>query len=530
MDTGSGNTVSVWMDDERLASRRKLDRDRDAEVCVVGAGIAGLSVAHQLAREGRSVVVLEDGRIGSGETSRTTAHVSNAFDDRYALVERLHGELGARLVAESHTMAIDEVERIARSEAFDCRFQRLDGYLFVPPGDPQDVLEREIDACHRAGLSDVAWVDRAPLVGFESGRCLRFPGQAQIHPLRYLNGLAMAIERRQGLIFTDTHVTNIEEAKDGARVRVETEGGQVVTAGHVVVATNTPINDMLTLHTKQYAYRTYVIGAAVAPGTVTPALFWDTEHPYHYARLALQDDGGEILIVGGEDHKTGQGNDAEERYARLVSWARERFPGMGPVQYRWSGQIMEPVDTVAYIGRNPGDEKIWVATGDSGNGITHGVIAGMLLRDLIMGRENPWARVYEPSRKSLRAVLAYTKENLNTAAQYASWVMGGDVDDIEQVPRESGAVVRQGLKKIAVYRDSNGTAHCRSAVCTHLGAIVTWNSEEQTWDCPAHGSRFDAKGKVLNGPANSDLPRIDEAEMAKIAVPRAVTGESGSAA
>jgi Rieske Fe-S protein len=243
---------------------------------------------------------------------------------------------------------------------------------------------------------------------------------------------------------------------------------------------------------------------------------WDTAHPYHYVRLVSQDDGSEILIVGGEDHKTGQEDDAEDRYVRLELWARERFPGMGDVQFRWSGQVMEPVDTVAYIGRNPGDEKIWVATGDSGNGMTHGAIAGMLLRDLVLGRENPWAKVYEPSRKSVRALLAYTKENLNMAAQYASWVTGGDVDDIEDVPRGSGAVVRSGLKKLAVYRDESGTVHVRSAVCPHLGAIVTWNSEEQTWDCPAHGSRYDAKGTVLNGPANTDLAKVDEAELAKV--------------
>jgi len=519
MDTGSGHSVSVWMEDERLASRRKLDRDRHADVCVVGAGIAGLSVAHQLARHGRTVVVLEDGRIGSGETSRTTAHVSNAFDDRYALVERLHGEEGARLVAESHTAAIEEVQRIVEEEEIECQLQRLDGYLFVPPGDPQDVLEREIDVCQRIGLTEVSWVERAPLPALDTGRCLRFPRQAQFHPLRYLNGLAMAIERRRGSIFTDTHVTRIEEGKDGEPVKVETEDGVTVTADHVVVATNTPINDMLTLHTKQYAYRTFVIGAAVEPGSVNGALYWDTEHPYHYARVVPQDDGSEILIVGGEDHKTGQEDDAEDRYARLELWARERFPGMGDVQLRWSGQVMEPVDTVAYIGKNPGSEKTWIATGDSGNGITHGVIAGILLRDLILGRENAWAKVYEPSRKSPRAALSYTKENLNMAAQYASWVTPGDVDDIDDVPRGSGAVLRSGLKKVAVYRDSNGTVHCRSAVCTHLGAIVSWNSEEQTWDCPAHGSRFDAKGKVINGPANGDLQRVDEAELEKVKVP-----------
>jgi len=499
------------MDSEGLAARRALDRDLEADVCVIGAGIAGLSTAHQLARQGRSVIVLEDGKIGSGETSRTTAHLSNAFDDRYALVERLHGPLGARYVAESHTEAIDEIERTVRDEGIECQFERLDGYLFVPPGDPPDILEREIEACHAVGLMDVSWVDRAPLRDFETGRCLRFPRQAQFHPLRYLNGLALAVERLRGRIFTGTHVASVEPGEDGGGARVKTASGHTVTAGHAVVATNTPINDMLTLHTKQYPYRTFVIGAPVRRGSVDRALYWDTPHPYHYVRLVPRNEGGdETLIVGGEDHKTGQADDADERYARLERWARERFPGMGAVEYRWSGQVLEPMDTIAYIGRNPGDENVWVVTGDSGNGLTHGVLAGILLRDLILGRQNPWAEVYEPSRKSLRAGLAFTKENLNMAAQYASWVTGGDVEDEEDIPKGSGAVIRHGLKKIAVYRDAGGKLHRFSAVCPHLGAIVSWNSEERTWDCPAHGSRFDAKGKVLNGPANADLAPAEE--------------------
>jgi len=510
MDTGSGHSVSVWMEDEHLRRLTPLGRDLEADVCVIGAGISGLSVAYQLARAGRSVVVLEDGAIGSGETSRTTAHLSNAFDDRYALVERLHGLGGSRMVAESHTAAIDEIERIVGKERIDCQFERVDGFLFAPPGDSPDELERELLACRAAGLLDVAWSDRAPLGGFHTGRCLRFPAQAQFHPLRFLEGLTAAIVRNQGRVFTGTHATSIAPGKDGRPSRVETKNEHAVTAAHVVVATNTPINDMLTLHTKQHAYRSYVIGARVPRGAVASALFWDTPHPYHYARVARHDDDGDLLIVGGEDHKTGQEDDAEARYMRIEQWARERFPIMGEIETRWSGQVMEPVDTVAYIGRNPGDENIWVVTGDSGNGMTHGAIAGLLLRDLILGRENPWASLYDPSRKSIRAALEYTKENLNMAAQYGSWITPGDLSSSDDIPRGGGAIIRHGLKKVAVYKDARGTLHECSAVCPHLGAIVSWNSEEQTWDCPAHGSRFDAKGKVINGPANVDLSPVED--------------------
>jgi nitrite reductase/ring-hydroxylating ferredoxin subunit len=274
------------------------------------------------------------------------------------------------------------------------------------------------------------------------------------------------------------------------------------------------VNDRFSLHTKQQAYRTFVIGARVPRESTTMALYWDTEHPYHYARLVRRAKSEQdVVIVGGEDHRTGQPQDAAERFNRLESWSRERFPAMGPIEYRWSGQVMEPVDALAYIGRNPGDQNVWVVTGDSGNGMTHGAIAGMLIRDLILGRENDWAKLYDPSRKSVRAALDYTKGALATAAQYKDWMTGGDVRSEEEIPKGSGAIVRHGLHKHAVYRCPNGTVHRLSAVCPHLGAIVRWNAEECTWDCPAHGSRFDAEGKVLNGPANTGL-RPAESEAA----------------
>ena len=511
MDRGSGKSQSVWMTGVELPGFEPLGRELDVDVCVIGAGIAGLSVAYGLAKEGRSVVVLEDGAsIGSGETARTTAHLSNAFDDRYFRVARLHGDEGARLAAQSHSAAIDGIERIARAEDIACEFERLDGYLFQPPDESSDLLEHEIKACHEAGLTEVSWVERAPIMDFDTGRCLRFPGQAQFHPMRYLSGLAQAIVRHGGQVFTGTHATTIEGGRKGASGRVETKNGHVVTARDLVVATNTPVQDWITMHTKQYPYRTYVIAAPVPRGTVKRALFWDTADPYHYVRLESVGD-EDFLIVGGEDHKTGQEHEAVDRHDKLEAWARARFPMLGAVRFAWSGQVMEPMDGLAYIGRNPGDESVWIVTGDSGNGMTHGAIAGILLPDLILGRENPWTRLYDPSRISLRASLEFGRENLNMAAQYASWLTGGDVSDEAAIAPGSGAVMRDGLKKVAVHRDAQGRVHRLTAVCPHLGAIVTWNAEEATWDCPAHGSRFDARGKVVNGPANSDLEPVPEA-------------------
>jgi glycine/D-amino acid oxidase-like deaminating enzyme len=423
LTTDSGASTSVWMATaEAVASDSALTADSRCDACIVGAGITGLSVAYMLARAGMSLIVLDDGAVGGGETSRTTAHLANAIDDRFIEIERLHGEKKSRLAAASHTEAITRIEAIVAAEKIDCDFERLDGYLFAAAGQSRKQLGDELKAAHRAGLTDVAFVDRAPIDSFDTGRALRFPRQAQFHPLKYISGLARAIKRDGGGIFTQTHVSKIE---GGSSAHVETKDGRTVTAQAVVVATNTPINDLVAIHTKQAAYRSYVLGARVPPGAISRALYWDTADPYHYVRLqratSNEDRPYDILIIGGEDHKTGQKDDADSRFGRLEAWARERFPAIDAIELRWSGQVMEPVDGLAFIGRNPLDkDNVYIATGDSGIGMTHGTIAGILLCDLIRGRENPWAELYDPSRKTVSAASEFVRENINVAKQYAT--------------------------------------------------------------------------------------------------------------
>jgi glycine/D-amino acid oxidase-like deaminating enzyme/nitrite reductase/ring-hydroxylating ferredoxin subunit len=508
MKSETGESQSVWMATADVPTRKPLDASIEVDVCIIGAEIAGFSVAYFLAKGGKSVVLLDDGPIASGQTRRTTAHVSNAIDDRYYEVERVRGKDAARLAAESHTAAIDAIERICTEESIDSEFLRLDGYLFLGGKSTEKELDKELEAAHRAGLRRVEKIAHPAILGFEPGPSLRFPGQGQIHILKYMSGLARAIEGLGGKIFTETHA---EKTDPGPPAKVHTTAGHVVTAGAVVVATNSPVNDMYAIHTKQAPYMTYVVGARVPRGSVTRSLYWDTADPYHYVRLEPMPEGDDLLIVGGEDHKTGQAHDPDSRYASLETWSRERFKSMGAVEFRWSGQVMESIDGLGFIGRNPGDvEHTYVATGDSGMGMTHGTIAGLLISDLILKRENPWVELYDPSRKPIGAAGDFLRENLNVVARYADWITGGDVKSVHEIPRGSGAVIRRGLHKVAVYCDEEGTLHERSATCPHLGCIVSWNPSDTTWDCPCHGSRFDRHGTVINGPANVDLAKVED--------------------
>ncbi|MDQ2979575.1 MAG: FAD-dependent oxidoreductase, partial [Acidobacteriota bacterium] len=410
------------------------------------------------------------------------------------------------LAAESHGAAIERIERIVEEEKIACDFERVDGFLFAAPDSDPAELDRELKAARRAGLP-IEKIPRAPLPSFDTGPCLRFPLQGRFHPLEYLAGLAGALVRRGGRIFTNTHADEIRGGSD-ARIRA---GRHQIACDAVVVATNVPVNDLVAIHTKQAPYMTYAIGARIPEGAVPAALFWDTEDPFHYVRTQKMPDGdGDCLIVGGEDHKSGQADDVGERHGRLEAWARARFLEMEEVAFTWAGQVMETLDGLAFIGRNPMDaENVFIVTGDSGNGLTHGTIAGILLTDLILGRTSPWADLYDPSRKPILAAGSFVKENVNVAAQYADWVTGGDAESEADIPPDGGAVLRRGLKKVAVYKGPRGAIHELSAVCPHLGCIVQWNTAEKTWDCPCHGSRFDKLGKVINGPANRNLDAAD---------------------
>lgn len=502
----NGSSTSIWMDTAEVPVFPPLEGDTDAQICVIGAGIAGLSTAYLLAREGRDVVLIDALGIGAGETGRTTAHLFPP-DEWYSFIEDKFGAAHARLVADSYAHAIDMVESIVRQEGIDCEFERLDGYLYALPGNGFRDLGKEQACAARAGVA-AELLERVPGLSFDTGPCVRYAHQAQFHPLKYLDGLARAFVRCGGTIYGGTRAHRIRG--DHQRQTVSTDNGEIH-AHSVVVATHTPFNDRVVMHTKQSGYRTYVVGLKVPRGSVPRILLWDTGDPYYYVRLETPS-GAEhdILIVGGADHKTGQDDHPEHRYDEIERWARERFPMALDVSHRWSGEVMEPSDGPAYLGRNPmDDDNVYLITGDSGNGMTHCTIGAMLVTDLILGRPNPWTALYDPSRKPVHGVADFASEQANVMAKYGEWLTGGDVDSVHEIAAGEGAVVRDGLRRIAVYRDPQGALHAVSAKCTHLGCSVHWNSAEKSWDCPCHASRFDVEGQVLHGPAPTALEKVD---------------------
>ncbi len=492
------NHTSLWTQGATLPEFPTLDRDFDTEVAVVGGGIAGVTAALLLARGGKRVVLIEARRIGSGETGFTTAHLTEVLDARYHVLESKFGKEGAQLAAASSRAAIERIEAFVDELAIDCSFVRVPGFLVARTEAQRGELAKELESLERC-LSSAAWTDAFPLP-MEAAGVVRVEHQARIHPLEYLNALVAAFVDAGGRIFENTRLLDVD---DGTPCRVTTTGG-VVTARDVLVLTNSPVSSKFAFHTKVANYRSYVLALRLRQA-FPDALVWDMEDPYHYLRKQ-ESAQGSFLMVGGEDHKTGQRDDSIQSYQRLGEWAATHF---GPIEIeaRWSGQIVEPADGLPFIGKNADAEHVFTATGFSGNGITFGTLAAMVLSDAVFERKSPFAELYDANRhKPFAQAREVFTENLNVAARVVKdRFVPGELDGADEIPRGEGRLVRAHGKVLAVYRDDAGETHVRSAACTHLGCIVRWNDAERSWDCPCHGSRFDVDGAVLNGPATAAL-------------------------
>lgn len=526
----SGDTNPVWYHRDPPSNRpkfMKMDKDLETDICIIGAGVAGISTAYELVKRGREVTLIEAREVLSGETGRTSGHLSSDLDGEYAEIKKKHGEKGAKAAAASHMWAIERVGEISNELGIDCEYRKLPGYQISQyPKGSQDhdseiqEIKDEIAVESSVGIP-VEYHDGFKVKGWtgavDQSDAAIYTNQATFHPTLYFNGVLQWLEKQPSFqCFTMTRVMSVEEkgmefmGLGKKTVKIETEGGNTIECNHAVEATCVPLQKLSVVAQMEFM-RTYCIAIRVPKGSIEDCLLYDEADAYKYTRLTECDEKYDYLIVGGMDHKVGQ-EDSRGRFEELEKWTRERFTQAGAVDYQWSGQVFESVDHVAFIGRNQGQKHVYVVTGDCGNGLTHGVLAGRLLADEISGVENEWASLYAPNRlasivKSLPSLISH---DIQINSQYKRFLQS-DIQDIEDLPRGCGGVMNPVTSKpIAVYKDENGKVERFSALCPHLKGVVCWNATEKSWDCPIHGSRFSKDGVCIIGPSKGNLPPADE--------------------
>ena len=501
------NTTPHWIDSASMPRFKKLAHDDHVDVVVVGGGITGLTAAYLLTAAGKSVALLERARCATVDTGHTTAHLTMVTDTPLSELVRTFGREHAQAAWDAGLAAIGQIDKIVREESIECEFAWVPGYLHAVRDRSRP--SKQIDFQDEAQLAcdlgfDAAFDANVPLMG---GPGVRFEDQARFHPRMYLAGLARAVEAGGGGIYEHSEACEFQD--DPLSVKAN---DCTITCEDVVIATHNPVVGLSNLvsatlfQTKLALYTSYVIAGRVARGVVPDALFSDTGDPYDYLRLTRHGDYN-LVIFGGEDHKTGQVDDTTACYAALEQRLKSLLPDI-EVTHRWSGQVIETPDGLPYLGRSTDHQ--YAATGFAGNGMTFGTLGAMIAVDGILGRTNPWLDLFDIGRKKvLGGVWDYITENKD----YPYYLIrdrfaGAEGRSLRAVKRGEGKILDLSGKRAAVYRDEDGTATVRSAICTHLGCEVGWNSAERTWDCPCHGSRFKPTGEVLAGPAESPLSEM----------------------
>ncbi|MFN6946636.1 MAG: FAD-dependent oxidoreductase [Cytophagaceae bacterium] len=476
-----------------------LNGEKKCDVVVIGGGITGLTTAYRLSESGKEVVVLEASKIGSGTTGQSSCHLTTDIDTKYkTLYEDFDTEV-MQMVAESRLEGIQYMEDVIRKENIECEFKRVPGYYYTEiPEDIQNI-EEEFQHLQKTKLN-VSLQDHAPLP-FETYKAIKFENQAQFNAQSYLNGLAEAIDKKNGTIYENSRVIHIEEKDD--YFIVSTDKGQVK-ATKIVLATHLPIFFNV-LQTVAAPYRSYMVVGKLKKKH-PEGLFWDTAEPYYYTRY-YSHDGDNYVVIGGKDHKTGSEEDSTKRYDALEKYLREHFD-VKSIEYKWSSQYYEPADGLPYIGKSPFSRKAFVATGFSGDGLVYGTIAAIILSDLINGKEHPWLYAYDAIRFTPAAsAYDFIRENADAAKHFIVDRIASDGDELNNLGEGEGKILEIDGEKMAVCKDESGNLNAVSPVCTHLKCFVQWNNAETSWDCPCHGSRFTPKGEVLCGPAVKGLEK-----------------------
>ncbi len=496
-------TVSIWQSIDASLDTEKQKEPGIFDVIIIGAGITGLTTALLLQEAGKNCLVLEAATIGFGTSSGTSAHLNTLLDTPYPDIISKFGEENARLIAQAAREAISIIKSNSEKHHISCDFQPRDGFLFAANEQEEKDLEDIFQALQKVGVE--AFPAKKIPVPLPFTKAIRFPGQAQFHPTKYLAGLAKAFLQKGGMIREHTRVISVEKEDD---LHIVNAGDSQFKGLAAVYATHIPLG-VNYLHLKCAPYRSYVMGVRLSDENYPDALAYDMQDPYHYFRTA-DDEGQKILLVGGCDHKTGHNDNTEHIFTELEAYIRSFYP-VSETVYKWSAQYYEPADGLPYIGRLPGgDDDTYVATGYSGNGLIFGTLAGKIIADLVMANDNPYALLLSPARmKPVASFKNFVQENFDVVKHFiADHLFVEKIDELAQLGKGEGRIVRYEQQQIAVCKDENGRLAALHPVCPHAGCIVQWNSAEKSWDCPCHGARYSMEGELLNGPASKSLQKI----------------------
>jgi glycine/D-amino acid oxidase-like deaminating enzyme/nitrite reductase/ring-hydroxylating ferredoxin subunit len=496
-----GTDESYWIDSTPTTFYPPLTDDLHVDVVVIGGGIAGVSTAWELAATGRTVALVEAGRIAASVTGYTTAKLSSLHTFKYVTIRESFGPKAARLYAQSQQSAVEHAAAVAAQLDIDCDLERLPAFAYVESEDALDRVHAEVDAAREAGL-EASFVTETGLP-FAVAGAVRVEDQAQFHPRKYLLALAEDVVRRGGHVYEGTRAVGLEQ---GTPCRVVTEHGATVTAGDVIVATHYPVFDRALLFARLQPRRELVLAGSLADERDPGGIYITPEENVRSVRTAPFRNGQRLLIITGEHFTPGSGN-VTQRWDRLLTWTRERFPGV-EISYRWATQDNGTTDRLPYVGPfHHGARHVHVATGFGGWGMSTGIMAGRLLSASIAGERLPWADLYDPRRfHPMREAGPLLRLQAKVARHFiGDRIQRSRVSSLDEIVPGTGAVIRVGGEQRAVYRDDSGAVHALSARCTHLGCIVHFNDAERAWECPCHGSRFAPDGTVIQGPANKPL-------------------------
>lgn len=500
MTPTSKNHVSFWIDSTPETDFPSLIGNISVDVAIVGAGIAGLTAALLLKRSGLSVAVIESKRVATGVSGHTTAKLTSLHQLVYAELIKKFGVQKARLYGESNEAAIAQVAALVEEEQIDCDFSRQNNYTYAVTTDQLSKIEAEVEAACQLGLP-ASFVEEISLPFLVAG-AVKFENQAQFHVRKYLLHLARSVPSSNSYLFENTKV---ETVKQNNLCEVITDKG-ILKANKVLITTHLPILDQGLYFAKTYPKRSYIIGARIDSSQAPQGMFIGTGKDYNSIRTTPDQD-GLLLLIGGGGHKVGTVSNTEERYLKLEQFARTNF-GVETFDYRWSTQDMVSFDKLPFIGKlTPFEENIYVATGFSLWGMSNGTLSGMLLRDLVLGKHNSWAEIYESTRATPFLTPESIKANVNVGTHWVGDRLKGLTSSVTDLKKNEGKIVTERGAKVAAYRDETGNLYTVSPICSHLGCIVSWNNAEKSWDCPCHGARFNYEGEVVHGPAISNLEK-----------------------